>query len=50
MKASQFLISTQKNIPSDADVVSNQLMVRAGLIRKLANGLKGIKNRRTHCA
>lgn len=39
MKASQFLIATQKNIPSDADVISNQLMVRAGLIRKLASGL-----------
>lgn len=39
MRASQILISTQKENPSDADVVSNQLMVRAGLIRKLASGL-----------
>ncbi len=39
MKASQFLISTLKDTPSDADVISNQLMVRAGLIRKLASGL-----------
>lgn len=39
MKASQFLIATQKETPSDADVVSSQLMVRAGLIKKLASGL-----------
>ncbi|UXZ05229.1 proline--tRNA ligase [Moraxella nasicaprae] len=39
MKASQFLFSTLKETPSDADIVSSQLMVRAGLIRKLASGL-----------
>lgn len=39
MKASQFLITTFKNAPADADIISNQLMVRAGLIRKLASGL-----------
>lgn len=39
MKASQFTFSTFKNNPSDADVVSAQLMLRAGLIRKLASGL-----------
>lgn len=39
MKASQFLISTQKENPSDADIISSQLMIRAGLIKKLASGL-----------
>lgn len=39
MKASQFLFATLKETPSDADIVSSQLMVRAGLIRKLASGL-----------
>ncbi len=39
MRASQFLISTLKETPSDAEVVSHQLMLRAGLIRKLASGL-----------
>jgi len=39
MRASQFLIATAKEVPSDAEVVSHQLMLRAGLIRKLASGL-----------
>lgn len=39
MKASQFLFATLKENPSDADIVSSQLMLRAGLIRKLASGL-----------
>ncbi|MFW1678521.1 proline--tRNA ligase [Pontibacter sp. JAM-7] len=39
MRASQFLISTVKETPSDAEVVSHQLMLRAGLIRKVASGL-----------
>lgn len=39
MKASQFLFATLKETPSDADIISSQLMVRAGLIRKLASGL-----------
>jgi len=39
MRASQFLISTVKETPSDAEVVSHQLMIRAGLIRKVASGL-----------
>lgn len=39
MKASQFLFATLKETPSDADIISTQLMVRAGLIRKLASGL-----------
>ncbi len=39
MRASQFLIATQKETPSDAEVISHQLMLRAGLIRKVAAGL-----------
>lgn len=39
MKASQFTFATLKETPSDADIISSQLMVRAGLIRKLASGL-----------
>jgi prolyl-tRNA synthetase len=39
MRASRFLISNLKETPSDAEVISHQLMLRAGLIRKLASGL-----------
>ena len=39
MRTSNFLIATQKETPADAEVVSHQLMLRAGLIRKLAAGL-----------
>ncbi|TLX63883.1 proline--tRNA ligase [Stutzerimonas nosocomialis] len=39
MRTSQFLLSTQKETPSDAVVISHQLMLRAGMIRKLASGL-----------
>jgi prolyl-tRNA synthetase len=39
MKASQFLIATLKEAPADAEVVSHQLMMRAGLIKKLGAGL-----------
>ena len=39
MRASQFLISTKKESPSDAEIISHQLMLRAGMIRKLASGL-----------
>lgn len=39
MRASQYLIATQKETPSDAVVVSHQLMLRAGMIRKSASGL-----------
>ena len=39
MRASRFLIATQKETPTDAEVISHQLMLRAGLIRKLASGL-----------
>ena len=39
MRTSKFLIATQKEVPADAEVISHQLMLRAGLIRKLAAGL-----------
>ena len=39
MRASRFLISTLKETPADAEVISHQLMLRAGLVRKLASGL-----------
>lgn len=39
MRASQFLIATVKETPADAEVISHQLMLRAGMIRKLASGL-----------
>ncbi|MEH6617626.1 MAG: proline--tRNA ligase [Porticoccus sp.] len=39
MRASQYLIATQKETPADAEVISHQLMLRAGMIRKLAAGL-----------
>ena len=39
MRASEFLISTLKETPSDAEVVSHQLMLRAGLIRRVAAGI-----------
>ena len=39
MKTSQILIPTQKEAPNDAQIISHQLMIRAGLISKLASGL-----------
>jgi prolyl-tRNA synthetase len=39
MRTSNYLLSTQKEAPSDAVIVSHQLMLRAGMIRKLASGL-----------
>lgn len=39
MKASQFLISTLREAPADAEVVSHQLMTRAGMIKKLGPGV-----------
>ncbi|HQR22367.1 MAG TPA: proline--tRNA ligase [Burkholderiaceae bacterium] len=39
MRARQFLISTLKEAPADAEVVSHSLMLRAGMIRKLAAGI-----------
>jgi len=39
MRASRFFIATQKEAPADAELISHKLMVRAGLIKKLGNGL-----------
>ncbi len=39
MRVSQFPLFTVKETPADAEIVSHQLMLRAGLIRKLAGGL-----------
>ena len=39
MRATRFLIATQKETPADAEVISHQLMLRAGMTRKLASGL-----------
>jgi prolyl-tRNA synthetase len=39
MRASHYLLATVKETPADAEVISHQLMLRAGLIRKLASGL-----------
>ncbi|MFM6990186.1 MAG: proline--tRNA ligase [Rhodoferax sp.] len=39
MKASQFLISTLKEAPADAEVPSHQLMMRAGMVKKLGAGI-----------
>ncbi len=39
MRTSQFLLATVKETPSDAEIISHQLMLRAGMIRKLAAGL-----------
>lgn len=39
MRTTNYLLSTQKEAPSDAVIASHQLMLRAGMIRKLASGL-----------
>ncbi|KAF0165985.1 MAG: prolyl-tRNA synthetase [Rhodocyclaceae bacterium] len=39
MRASQFFVATLKEAPSDAEIVSHKLMMRAGLIRRLAGGI-----------
>lgn len=39
MRTSNYLLSTLKETPSDAEVISHQLMLRAGMIRKLASGM-----------
>ncbi|TMP76962.1 proline--tRNA ligase, partial [Pseudoalteromonas sp. S983] len=39
MRTSQYILATLKETPSDAEIISHQLMLRAGMIRKLASGL-----------
>jgi prolyl-tRNA synthetase len=39
MRVSRFFLSTLKEAPAEAELVSHRLMLRAGLIRKLGSGL-----------
>ncbi|WED26019.1 proline--tRNA ligase [Vibrio sp. DW001] len=39
MRTSKYLLSTLKETPNDAEIISHQLMLRAGMIRRLASGL-----------
>ena len=39
MRTSQLLLATLKETPSDAEVISHKLMLRAGMIRKNAAGI-----------
>jgi prolyl-tRNA synthetase len=39
MRTSQYLLSTMKETPADAEIISHQLMLRAGMVRRLASGL-----------
>ncbi|MEE4303409.1 MAG: proline--tRNA ligase [Wenzhouxiangella sp.] len=39
MKTSRFHLVTQREVPADAEIVSHQLMLRAGMIRKLTSGI-----------
>ena len=39
MKASQFTLTTLKEMPSDAEIISHQLLIKGGFIRKLASGI-----------
>ena len=39
MRLSQFHLATVKEVPADAEIASHRLMLRAGMIRRLASGL-----------
>ena len=39
MRMSKMLMPTLKEVPSDAEITSHQLMLRAGMIRKMASGI-----------
>ncbi len=39
MKTSNLLLATQRENPSEAETISHQLMIKAGLIRKVASGI-----------
>ena len=39
MRTTQYFLGTLREVPSDAEIISHQLMLRAGMIRKLAAGL-----------
>ena len=39
MKTTSLLLSTLKEVPADAEIISHRLMLRAGLIRRVAAGI-----------
>jgi len=39
MRYSKYFIPTHKEVPADAEIISHQLMLRAGMIRKLTSGI-----------
>ena len=39
MRTSQYLLGTLKETPADAEILTHQLMLRAGMVRKVASGL-----------
>lgn len=39
MRSSQYLLSTLKETPADAEVISHKLMLRAGMVRRVASGM-----------
>lgn len=39
MRTTQFLLATKKEVPAEAEIASHRLMIRSGLVRKLASGL-----------
>ena len=39
MRYSEMFLPTGREVPSDAEVISHQLMIRAGMIRKLTSGI-----------
>ena len=39
MRLSKYLLPTLREVPAEAEIVSHQLMLRAGLMRKLASGV-----------
>ena len=39
MRASRFFVSTLKEAPSDAEIVSHKLMLRAGMIKRVGSGI-----------
>ena len=39
MRVSKLFMPTQREIPADAEIVSHQLMLRAGLMKKIASGI-----------
>ena len=39
MKASQFILGTQRENPADAEIISHKMMIRAGLVRQVSSGI-----------